>query len=390
MKYCALCCIAKDEDLFLKEWLAYHALIGFEHFIIYDNLSAVPIADFLRGWADPESVTVIRNSEPLSQKEVYGHCLENFGGRFMWLAFLDLDEFIRLPQGPDEADVRVFLSEFEPYAGLGLNWRFFSSAGHEKTPHGPVIANYTRSFGPDAHIKSIVRPAKIVSCAGPHSFYPKAGEAVVDVEHFPIPPGSPFSASVSDRAVVNHYFFKSRQCFAEKIAKGNPCNIERRMSEFEAHLGRADAEDARLLPHVAGVRAAVRAQRLPSAPARPSVPDDGALELARRLIAGNDEALGRQALVLLCALAAENEAEGTPRDALLALDIWSLRAEAARRRGSGDAALHCLKQAFRYGMTPHSYTEFANLMLERGRPEEARQALFILRALAAEGAGRNT
>ena len=39
MKYAALCCIAKDEDLFLKEWLTYHSLIGFE--ILRDSRSPI-------------------------------------------------------------------------------------------------------------------------------------------------------------------------------------------------------------------------------------------------------------------------------------------------------------------------------------------------------------
>ena len=45
MRYLALCCIVKDENMFLKEWLAYHALLGVEHFYIYDNMSAVPVRE---------------------------------------------------------------------------------------------------------------------------------------------------------------------------------------------------------------------------------------------------------------------------------------------------------------------------------------------------------
>ena len=33
MRYLALCCIVKDENMFLKEWLAYHALLGWSIFI---------------------------------------------------------------------------------------------------------------------------------------------------------------------------------------------------------------------------------------------------------------------------------------------------------------------------------------------------------------------
>ena len=91
MQYCALCCMVKDEDHFIKEWIAYHALIGFEHFIIYDDVSTVPVEEQLRGWIAPERVTIVRHRNHRKQGGTYNHCLREFGGRFRWIAFLDMD-----------------------------------------------------------------------------------------------------------------------------------------------------------------------------------------------------------------------------------------------------------------------------------------------------------
>lgn len=401
MKYCALCCIAKDEDPFLKEWLAYHALIGFEHFILYDDVSATPIADLLKGWTSPEHVTIIRHAEHRDQPTAYAHCLETFGKRFKWIAFLDLDEFLRLgPVNPGResahdpwcTDVRAFLAEFEPYAALGLNWRMFSWSGHKKSPEGPVIGSYTRCQGDDVHIKSIVQPAKIRDCAGAHSFNPLPGHHAVNADHFPIPPGFPFTVPATDRAAVNHYYYKSRQCFEKKIARGNPCNIQRRMSDFDHHVSLPDARDESLLPWADSVDQACLAARMPVAQAPVSLPSEqlpeevsDGLTNARYYVrkarerggADNRDFLA-QALLHLARISILNEADGEP-DPVIDLEVWTLRAEAALLCGRDELAEFYIRQAFIYGAGQRTFTELANLLLRKGRQKDAKYILSILK-----------
>ena len=387
MQYCALCCIAKDEDRFLKEWLTYHALIGFEHFFIYDNLSAVPITKLLDGWASPLQVTVIRNPRELHQSIVYTHCLQHYGSSFKWIAFLDVDEFIRLsPTSGELADIRIFLAEFEPYAGVGLNWRMFSSSGHDDTPQGPVIGNYTRTFGDDAHIKSIVQPAKVCGCAGPHAFHPNPGEHTVNANRFPIPPAFPFTVPATNKAAINHYFYKSRQCFAHKIAKGNPCNIERRMQDFEHHLSIPSERDDSLIAYAPRVSALLNnpskpfhTADAPKAPAgEPAEPVswDGAAHLfaARRFLLDGKM---RQALLHLCHAVLHNEQGGEP-DPIFNLDVWTLRADAACRSGDAKLTEHCLYQAFTCGAGHKTFALFAEYLLGQGKRKEAKAVMDIL------------
>lgn len=389
MKYAALCCIAKDEDAFLKEWLAYHSLIGFEHFIIYDNLSSRPIADLLRDFAAPDRLTILRGERELAQREAYDHCLAGFGGRFKWIAFLDLDEFIRISAAPGLfGDAREFLAAYEPYAGLGLNWRMFSSSGHEKRPDGPVIENYTRWYGDNLHIKSIIQPDKTAACAGPHSFVPRPGRYAVSADHFPIPPGFPACPPVVEEACVNHYFFKSRECFQAKIDRGNPCNIERRMEEFDRHLDQPAKEDASLAAFAAPVRQALALDRLPL-PEAPSFPFAGGADRipeAVDYLAGAREHIKkdnlRQANLCLSHAAMGNDArrDAGGFDPLLALEIWTLRAVAARKGGRHDLAERYLRQAFIHGPSVQACTELANVMLNTGRVEESKRLVELVRS----------
>ncbi|MDR1489441.1 MAG: glycosyltransferase family 92 protein [Desulfovibrio sp.] len=386
IKYCAICCIAKDEDPFLREWLTYHSLIGFEHFIIYDNQSALPISRFLRGFADKSRVTVIRNLTPLSQPLAYTHCLERFGRDFKWIAFLDLDEFIRLKPfvrgGDGVCDIRIFLTEFEPYAGVGLNWRVFSSSGHETRPEGPVIAAYTRSLGDDIHIKSIVQPARVLRCADPHSFSPKPGEFIVNPDHFPIPPAFGFAVPETDKACVHHYFYKSRECFAQKIAKGNPCDIVRRMEEFDRHLSLGSVEDSSLSVFADEVRRRMEGKTLAQAPRLeyfPGCPDD-AFALPPAWLKRNRGCEGaRQAFLHLCHLTLCNEADQAP-DSAIGMEIWSKRAETARLCEKHKLARFCLAQAMKLCAGVNPYLELAGQLNARKLTRKAANALQIFKS----------
>lgn len=387
MKYAALCCIAKDEDLFLKEWLAYHSLIGFEHFIIYDNNSATPIAELLDGFAGPEHLTILRNTNEQSQFVAYAHCLERFGPLFRWIAFLDLDEFIRIsPAHIPQVDVRDLLAEYEAYAGLGLNWRTFSSSGQENTPDGLVTEAYTDWFEDNLHIKSIVQPALVNGCAGPHSFYPLPGHHAVNADHFPIPRGFPATLPATAKACVNHYYFKSRECFERKIAKGNPCNILRKMEEFDQHLTMPVKKDASLLPFGPRLRQALAENRLPLPTPAPSPEPEAAtspatffLAEARRELKAGSHA---QAALCLCYAALHNDYEDAP-DPLVSLEIWTLRAASARIQEHFTRAEYYVRQAFTFDASLQACTELANILLNTGRAAQSKQAVELIRGFPA-------
>lgn len=399
MKYCALCCTARDEDPFIKEWLAYHALLGFEHFILYDDRSATPLTELLGVWAPPERVTVIRRTEQQDQVATYTHCLERYGSGFRWIAFLDVDEFLRLGPVCKETekssplpDVRGFLGNYEPYAAVGLNWRTFSSSGHEMRPADPVIAAYTRCFGDDTHIKSIVQPSLTSGCAGAHSFYPKQGEHAVNAARFPIPPGFPLTIAETDVAAIHHYYYKSRECFSVKTRRGNPCNIERRMEDFERHLGEPDEPDVTLLPYADAVAEAVAGERMPEAEQlwyRPGEDHpDGGLGQARAFLADaaqglNTEQALRRALLHLAYVSLYNHADNMP-DPQISMAVWTMRAEAALQTGQFDLAQFCLERAFSLGASREAHALLARLLLRKGRRQEAQQALTIIKATGGE------
>lgn len=249
MLYTCLCAIAKDEaPEDLREWLWYHLGLGFEHAVLYDNGSRLPVADTLAGEVRAGLVTVLPFPQQQSpQLSAYFHALGQWAQRCRWLAFLDIDEFlVPLAPQPDGAvpDVRELLEPYEPFAGLVAHWLTMSSAGHAARPPGGVLRNYCQALGVENHYKSLIWPAKALRPLSPHHFAFADGAYAVNEDGFPVTEHVSYPTARLWR--VNHYFYKSREDFASKIARGLATPLRsgpRRMRDFDEHLRRPTHED---------------------------------------------------------------------------------------------------------------------------------------------------
>jgi len=99
--YLALCAIFRDEAPYLAEWLAFHRLVGVDHFFLYDNGSADRPEDVLRPFLTEGCVTLRPWPVPFHEhaaRRAYADCLEQVRGRVRWLACLDVDEFLFAPR----------------------------------------------------------------------------------------------------------------------------------------------------------------------------------------------------------------------------------------------------------------------------------------------------
>ncbi|MBD5647241.1 MAG: glycosyltransferase family 92 protein [Desulfovibrio sp.] len=247
MHYASLCAIVKDEDRDIHEWLAYHFATGFEHVLIYDNNSRIPLRTTLADHVSAGLVTVV--DWPLTraqQLSAYHHALRTWGKNTSWLAFIDVDEFI-LPLQHD--DIRDFLDEYGDCGAVGAHWAMFGSGGRISRPHGGILANYTQSLGLDPHIKSIVRPAQVLRPVSAHHFAFRPGAFCVNEDRVPI--GDFMSYPLGDKLRINHYYYKSQQDFQDKIARGLVTQMkggaERRLQNFYDHLDEPSFPDTRIL-----------------------------------------------------------------------------------------------------------------------------------------------
>lgn len=374
MNYLALCCIAKDEDPFFREWIAYHALLGVEHFYIYDNMSATPVRQMLRGWVDEERITIRRVPGEKMQVPVYQDCLNSFGDDNFWIGFLDLDEFA-LPMLDD--DLRVLLSEYEPYAGLAATWHLMNSSGHLSRPQGMVIENYTQAFAEQEsyHIKSFVRPEKTLAAHGPHTFIYKPGEFCVNEDHFPLPPRNPRTFAIGRKLRVNHYFVRSQEDFAQKLARGrSDGGTPHEWIMFYHTAVKPWVTDTQMRRFWPVVRRLLNMPALPGDLGRVECSADYE-ELMHEVMRLAGEGKTAKAQVLLCS--AHSEYVGLA-------EYWLLRAMLAAAEGRGDRQEVFLRQAFlRNTLTP-AYKQLAVLFKAQGRQAQVKAIEDIVRLYADE------
>jgi hypothetical protein len=247
--YFSICCIIKDENDYIAEWIDYHQKIGVEHFYIYDNGSKKPVRETIEALNYSSIATVVEMPGKVKQVPAYKHCLKHFGKTSQWIAFIDMDEFI-LPKTED-SDLRRFMQKYEPYGGLGVSWLIFGANGHTKKPVGSQLENFTMrsniNFIANTHIKSIVQPRFVKSAFKSHSFKYKENYNCVN-EHFVVIEDC-FSPASVDTIQLNHYYCRSLEEYHQKVNRGNgDTKRARKLEAFHIHNQESNViEDTEIL-----------------------------------------------------------------------------------------------------------------------------------------------
>jgi hypothetical protein len=182
--YLAACAIFRDEAPFLAEWIAFHRLVGVEHFHLYDNGSADAPEAVLAPFLEEGIVTLRPWPVPFHEhaaRRAYADCLERVRGRVRWLTCLDLDEFLFAPQSTTLPPV---LRDFESAPGVVVRWQVYGSSGHERASQEPVVARFEhrapRDWIRNRRVKSIVDPARARRPLDCHHFEFRDGALAVD------------------------------------------------------------------------------------------------------------------------------------------------------------------------------------------------------------------
>lgn len=202
-----------DADVsYLPEWIEYHALVGFERFILMHHGGDGKLPPLLSRYAH------------MVETHAFGHDLMHDRSSFeiplricredgtRWLAFLDVDEFLLPLAGDSVPDV---LRDYEDYGGLVVGWRLFGSSGLQRRPAVQIDAFRRRAAGECIWFKSIVRPERVQEPAAfPHAFsYLPPFFAVNEHQH---PVRLTDFAFPMSRMAINHYVVRSAEEMAEK------------------------------------------------------------------------------------------------------------------------------------------------------------------------------
>ena len=246
----AVVAIMKNEGRHIADWLRFHALAGVTDFYLYDDGStddAVARASAVTGinlTVIPWKLTaqlIAPNTRFSRQVMAYCHAIENFGGAYRWMAFIDIDEFIVPKTAPTILDV---LNGLEDYSQISLPWTMFGPNGHREPPTEPVFYAYTTRAAarkdPILNFKCIIDPCDVTEVRV-HRFRShkmgsdSANDAGV-VAHYKGRGEDRFLSDVNLQ--LNHYYTRSLSELEEKLSKGavSDSTLDRRNRKIREKL----------------------------------------------------------------------------------------------------------------------------------------------------------
>ena len=230
-----LCCIGRQENQYIREYVEYYKKLGITNICLYDNnydgeeRFEEVIGDYI------ESGFVIlkdyRNRSKC-QLQAYQECYKEYGRKYDWICFFDCDEFLTFR---DDINISTYLSKdiFKRYNAIKINWMIYGDSGLLRNDGRPLLERITEPVMPltkkiaykcpeNNHIKTIIRGGLVspLFMGQPHSTNvakqcTASGKPVAKAI-------SPFNDMDYDMAWLRHYSTKTIEEYAYKMKRGFP------------------------------------------------------------------------------------------------------------------------------------------------------------------------
>lgn len=212
--YASVCAIFQDEAPYLKEWIEYHQMLGFEHFYLYNNRSSDHYKEVLQPYIKTGIVEIIEwpqiyetNFDPV-QKGAYNHCILQSKSKTTWLAVIDIDEFIVPVHASTIREVLSPYDKKDKFGGLLMFWVFYGTSYLPKIPDGKLlIESLTRrthlGHPWNANCKTICKPSKV------KYFHVHGADYVTGSYDYASNGRHGMQAPVLDQIRVNHYWTRA-------------------------------------------------------------------------------------------------------------------------------------------------------------------------------------
>ena len=223
-------------ESFVDEWIAYHRLLGVDHFYLYDNDPEFSLARILERHAG--YATIIPFPHAYAQRRAYAHFLRNFGRETRWVAYIDCDEFINLKR---HDSIGEFLRCLEAFDSIAINSIRFGHNGHEEALRQLSLTAFTTSGGFHPLAKSITKTAKIRMINGAHAQYLTYGSVAANANRTVIPSASntqreifgPDGTKVTDIVQINHYYLRTMSDWTQRYYRGKVSTAFRELKSLE-------------------------------------------------------------------------------------------------------------------------------------------------------------
>lgn len=166
----ALCCIAKCENDYIREFVEHYKSIGFDNITIFDNNDpdGESFLDVIPDHIESGFCRIIDyRGRKLCQLDAYRDFYESCGNEYDWIAYFDCDEFLVLKH---HSDIQSFLEDkrYSRFQEIHVNWLSFGDCEQLDNDGRPLFERFDKPIYPfqelvgepyyrNNHIKSIVR-----------------------------------------------------------------------------------------------------------------------------------------------------------------------------------------------------------------------------------------
>jgi len=240
----AVCAICRNEYLYLKEWVSFYKLVGFDDIFIYDNLSNDGTSELMLA-LDAENIIKrvfwprIEGVPP--QRSAYSHFINNFSSDYDFVLICDLDELLIVP----DYNVKLFLKHAlhdNPHIGaIAIPWLIFGSGGQEDYKNELVVDRFINCDESVSNVvKTIFRPSCVQNMRT-HICDLISGEYVAGdltpASWHEIHPHWVINNN-EDGAVIYHYYTKSKGEWIKRrsVPKADRPTLEKRHTdEYELY-----------------------------------------------------------------------------------------------------------------------------------------------------------
>ena len=154
-----ICAIAKNENLYINDWVNWHLNLGFDKIYLYDNndITTPFVGDFIEQIDKIKIIDVRGMHEQSFQIKCYNEFYNSH--EFDWCAFIDIDEFIILNKWKN---IQEFVSDpiFKDAQVIKLNWHLYGDDDLiERDMTLPIYQGITKwiNHSYNSHGKEIIR-----------------------------------------------------------------------------------------------------------------------------------------------------------------------------------------------------------------------------------------
>ena len=220
----ALCVIAKNENLYIKEFITYYKTLGIKKIFLYDNndIFGENFTDVISNEIKSKFVDLINvRGKPEYQIEAYNDCYQNNLYKFSWFLFVDVDEFLYTKKNISLED---FLTDnkFKNCHNIHFNYKEFGDSDLLDYDGRFIKERFTKNFRYISAIKTIVKGGmknakmEIHKSLNVKNYCDSDGRKIIS--------GDFFTDKITvENAEIRHYITKTIGEFYKRLIRGWPC-----------------------------------------------------------------------------------------------------------------------------------------------------------------------